>query len=482
MAANSSEFKEELQKLEQKHADNPDGRYFVPLATAYRKAGETDRAIALLRQGLEGNGEYLSAHIVLGRCLADKGENDAARDEFDYVLQLDPQNLVALRSLGEMAMASGDYTDARQRWEQLLGVDPMNEDARRALEKLESAPAPETEASTAPPRTPAAVDQPLPSPVPSEDWEDEEPAGLESGRRDNAVVTETIAELYTRQGFYDRAVEVYRELLRRRGSDPDLEERLARVERLLAGTTADPGGSSPEPVGSSLEPVAPSPADPTPAFEPDPPMEPIRGSEVEADSPLSDAPSPSHAPAPDEDLVLEGYSAPPHEADDTVAPADEAVDHGTIGDFLAAVLSWTPGRDAAALEAPVAAAAPETTTSESEVPADDDLGLTQGYGMVEGFESGRLGRHAEDVPTSSAPSVPQSDPSTTPFGDDDLGLEPPLAEQAEPSAPARPAAPATPEPKPDPSPPAPTADGGEAEELSDDDLESFQEWLRSLKR
>ena len=34
MAASS-----EIEKLERRYAENPDGRYFAPLADAYRKAG-----------------------------------------------------------------------------------------------------------------------------------------------------------------------------------------------------------------------------------------------------------------------------------------------------------------------------------------------------------------------------------------------------------------------------------------------------------
>ncbi len=49
------------------------------------------------------------------------------------------------------------------------------------------------------------------------------------------VITETIAELYARQGVYDRAAEVYRELARRGDASPELLRRLEEVERLAAG-------------------------------------------------------------------------------------------------------------------------------------------------------------------------------------------------------------------------------------------------------
>jgi hypothetical protein len=66
-----------------------------------------------------------------------------------------------------------------------------------------------------------------------------EPAAGEPEADGDEVVTETIAELYARQGFHDRAADVYRELIRRRGGDPALAARLREEERLASGAAAD---------------------------------------------------------------------------------------------------------------------------------------------------------------------------------------------------------------------------------------------------
>lgn len=345
MAEVPPELAAEVQKLERYHAENPQGRYFVPLANAYRKMGALDQAEALLREGLRRHPDYLSAHIVLGRCLADGGAVDAAVSEFRYVLSVDPQNLIALRSLGEMASEGGRVEEAARWYRELLAVDPMNDDARQALESLESRPAPsapaaveETDGGAAWWERPAgsdAADEGLPASgivdddliwssgteaaAPAADRPDEalswgsvdldagapaEPAGGEPAAAEpfaalsfgdlelsdaaaepaageeaqpwsapeapgawdpysgstveldeaafgggeaagepeaegDEVVTETIAELYSRQGFHDRAAEVYRELVRRRGGEPSLEARLREEERLAAGGAAD---------------------------------------------------------------------------------------------------------------------------------------------------------------------------------------------------------------------------------------------------
>ena len=126
--------RDEIEKLERKHAEHPEGRFFVPLANAYRKMGDVETAEALLRAGVERHPDYLSAHIVLGRCLADRGAVSEAEEELRFVISQDSQNLIALRTLGELAVSEGRTGEAAQWYRELLAVDPMNEEARQALE------------------------------------------------------------------------------------------------------------------------------------------------------------------------------------------------------------------------------------------------------------------------------------------------------------------------------------------------------------
>ncbi|HEU0052973.1 MAG TPA: tetratricopeptide repeat protein, partial [Longimicrobium sp.] len=335
MAEISPEHAARIESLRAQHAENP-ARFFVPLASAYREAGEGAKAEELLRENLKRHPGYVSAHVLLGRCLADRGAVAEARNEFRYVLSVDSQNLIALRSLGEMAAAGSDYAEARRWYGELLAVDPMNADARDALSALDTAEAaPPTPAEPAAPSatpseaeagygmvdiaaapeaegdegaaaldvswgevsldaTPAgsateeaaaapadfnafefgavdldaqpAADEPdLPAPSPADAWgsvdddvqgaagaeplpslelggfyEGEAAGGYDHAHDDGEeVVTETMAELYARQGFVDRAADMYRELITRRGEEPALVRRLEELERQLrAGAEA----------------------------------------------------------------------------------------------------------------------------------------------------------------------------------------------------------------------------------------------------
>jgi tetratricopeptide (TPR) repeat protein len=405
MADISPELAGKIRELQGKYEENP-GRFFVPLANAYRDAGEIGQAEQLLRTGLKGHPGYLSARIVLGRCLADRGAVDEANTEFRYVLSVDPQNLIALRTLGEMAAAAGNADEAGRWYGELLAVDPMNKEAREALDGLSasspaasppadafpaaSAPAPaepdaqaldaglddfspldldipvvprpaprsdapeaddfglleirdeafslaeeqpkaprtgfldegagtsgldasasdadvgefgtiDLEASAAPPATPEpasgdfggwgaiSLDAPEEQPpaaepegaaeydafsfgdVPLSDDLAEQPAdagsdGWDAGPApdldlapgsfgaeepaehddDGELVTETMAELYARQGFPERAADVYRELIRHRGEEPALVSRLREIEQAMAAPSAGAETASPE--------------------------------------------------------------------------------------------------------------------------------------------------------------------------------------------------------------------------------------------
>ena len=126
----------EIEKLERRYAENPDGRFFAPLADAYRKAGSLDRALELVRAGLAKHPDYLSARIVLGRCLLDKGDDAEAERTFRSVLELDAENIIALKSLAEITERTGRTVEARKWLQQLLVVDSMNTEAEADLQRL----------------------------------------------------------------------------------------------------------------------------------------------------------------------------------------------------------------------------------------------------------------------------------------------------------------------------------------------------------
>src|SRR5712675_3070153 len=112
-----------LRELQEKFEENP-RRYFAPLANEYRKGGQPKRAIEICRAHLSQMPGHMSGQIVYGQALFEAGEWDEAKTVFERALTLDPENLIALRSLGDMSLQSGNTVEARKWYMRLLDADP----------------------------------------------------------------------------------------------------------------------------------------------------------------------------------------------------------------------------------------------------------------------------------------------------------------------------------------------------------------------
>ena len=114
-----------LRELQTKFDENP-RRYFAPLANEYRKGGQPKRAIEICRAHLAQMPGHMSGQIVYGQALFEAGEWEEAKTVFARALTLDPENLIALRSLGDMSLQAGNTSEARTWYTRLLDADPKD--------------------------------------------------------------------------------------------------------------------------------------------------------------------------------------------------------------------------------------------------------------------------------------------------------------------------------------------------------------------
>jgi tetratricopeptide (TPR) repeat protein len=131
MAANTALIEDLLRQ----YAENP-RRVFARLANELRKSGDYDRAIEICRGQIPQQPGYISGHIVLGQSLYDCGRLEEARQTFETALNLDPENLIALRHLGDIARQHGENDVARGWYRRLLEVDPQNDEVVAQLEAM----------------------------------------------------------------------------------------------------------------------------------------------------------------------------------------------------------------------------------------------------------------------------------------------------------------------------------------------------------
>jgi tetratricopeptide (TPR) repeat protein len=129
-------YTSEIDKLERRHRENPEGRTFAPLADAYRKAGDVPRALEILKTGLQLHPDYLSASIVLGRCHLDLGDLASAEGAFRRVLDLDKENVIAIKALADITERQARFDESEHWLNYLLSIDGSNDEARNQLQRL----------------------------------------------------------------------------------------------------------------------------------------------------------------------------------------------------------------------------------------------------------------------------------------------------------------------------------------------------------
>jgi tetratricopeptide (TPR) repeat protein len=268
-----SRASDEIRRFAAQYSHNPDSLVFARLADAYRKAGDPDKALQLLEQGLRRHPDYLSAHIVRARAFRDLGRHDEAVLAFQAVLELDGQNLVAVQGLAALA-AERDHLHESKHWYELITqIDPMNleaaENLRRVEEQLgaaagagvspdllesdvetESVAAEESVASEPSSAAGAEPDREQAGEAGPEDrfrWHEERPtAGADDGNEDADLMTRTMADLYARQGLYDQAVAIYEELLTDRPDDSQLLAGLRALREEVSERRAAPAAAEAE--------------------------------------------------------------------------------------------------------------------------------------------------------------------------------------------------------------------------------------------
>lgn len=131
---------EEIEKLRMRVEKDPNSRLFLPLAEEYRKTGMLDEAISVILGGLERQPGYTSARVALGRIYLEKDMVGEARDEFEKVVSVIPDNLFSHKKLAEIYRGRGETLKAIDEYRKVIQLNPLDEDAKISLEEIEGRP------------------------------------------------------------------------------------------------------------------------------------------------------------------------------------------------------------------------------------------------------------------------------------------------------------------------------------------------------
>lgn len=128
----------EIAKLVERISKDPKSKLFVPLAEEYKKAGDIDKSINVLMEGLKNNPGYVTARSFLGRLLFDKGDMAGAQREFEEVAKSIPDNLMAQHKLGDIYVLQNRPTDALKHYKIALSLNPGDEEMAALISDIEA--------------------------------------------------------------------------------------------------------------------------------------------------------------------------------------------------------------------------------------------------------------------------------------------------------------------------------------------------------
>jgi tetratricopeptide (TPR) repeat protein len=237
-----------IESLKGRISRDPLSRAFLQLAEEYRRLGRYQDAVQVCLDGLARHPTYHTARISLGRTYMEAGNLEAAGRALSEVLELAPENHLAGKLLAEVQRKIGDLTGAAETYRAILRYYPADREVAALLQDLqkvrptapkvleptleyrsEDLPVAAPKGDRRPAVTTAApVRETKPQAAP------EEARPPEDG---DAMQTNTLAELYLRQGLVDRAVEVYRAMLR---VDPGNAKARRRLQELAPESVAAP--------------------------------------------------------------------------------------------------------------------------------------------------------------------------------------------------------------------------------------------------
>lgn len=184
-----------------------DTSYWLAAAARHLAAGKYSAVVELCKEHLAESADLLSGRLLYARALFEAGQTESASEQFYQALALDPDNSVALKYLGDIAYKTGDEFTAFSYYARILELDPNCRGIKSDLK-------PKTTQTT---RTINLVRH------------EETAAPVTGPLRAIPFYTETMGDLYLKQGHPRLAAEVFR-TLNEQTPRPSLLEKLKQAE------------------------------------------------------------------------------------------------------------------------------------------------------------------------------------------------------------------------------------------------------------
>ena len=135
---NSKQQQKWIQKSLVELDKKPDSPVFALLAEAFRKRGKLELALKICRRGLKYNPRFVKGHTTLGCIYLDLKNDELAAASFQKALDLEPENLLALRCLGRLHIRLRNIEQALMVYKMLVLFAPDDFAIQKIVQKLQN--------------------------------------------------------------------------------------------------------------------------------------------------------------------------------------------------------------------------------------------------------------------------------------------------------------------------------------------------------
>lgn len=201
-----------IKKYEEILKNEPGSSTFVFLAQTLYKRKELDRAIGVLIKGLRYNKNNITGRFLLGKIYYERWMIEPAKKELETVFELAPDNLAAGKMLEEIYRSEENYEKAHEVLSFVYEFHPGDESIISKIKelslKIESRPPAPWENFSAP------------------QMKNKKSTG-ESEDRD--LNTETIADIYMKQGDFEKGLSVLEKMLEEDPDNQGIRKKLSEI-------------------------------------------------------------------------------------------------------------------------------------------------------------------------------------------------------------------------------------------------------------
>lgn len=187
-----------------------DSSLFVQEAESLRLQKKYDQAIQTCQEGLKKTPEALSGRLILGKCYLESGRVAEARKELEKVAQAVEECLSVYKILAQVYLEEKNVDKALEALRKTLLFPGSEEEPSKRVTPLEKGLL--HRGSHPPFATPPAFHMDSPKAVETAEIK---PPPEEDPSAKVAIQTDTLAEIYIKQGHLDRALSVYQDILAR---------------------------------------------------------------------------------------------------------------------------------------------------------------------------------------------------------------------------------------------------------------------------